>query len=173
MNSKKKRETGEGRVTPEAAGCHLYQPSLRPVRQPTILPLLCYPEPEKIKKISSGCVFVGGVAVPTPPPSPPPLLASLISSFPPPTLSAHVFPASLHVFSLAAVLYMPSARVRAQLSQQCFYCVAHMEKITATGQFSPWSYVNSFDGMSGLSPVCGGTEASEGFRSCINIQPQH
>lgn len=68
---------------------------------------------------------------------------------------------------------MPSTRVRAQLSQQCFYCVAHMEKITATGQFSPWSYVNSFDGMSGLSPVCGGAEASEGFRCCINIQPQH
>lgn len=85
--------------------------------------------------------------------------------------------ASLHVLlislALPAVLYMPSARVRAQLSQQCFYCVVHMEKITATGQFSPWSYVNSFDGMSGLSPVCGGAEASEGVRCCINIQPQH
>lgn len=84
-----------------------------------------------------------------------------------PLCFSHFFP------SLCAVLYMPSTRVRAQLSQQCFYCVAHMEKITVTGQFSPWSYVNSFDGMSGLSPVCGSTEASEGFRCCINIQPQH
>lgn len=54
---------------------------------------------------------------------------------------------------------MPSARVRGQLSQQRLYCMAHMEKITTTGQFSPWSYVNSFDGMSGLSPICGGTGA--------------
>lgn len=38
-----------------------------------------------------------------------------------------------------------------------------MEKITAVGQFSPWSYVNSFHGMSGLSPVCGGIGGFEGF----------
>lgn len=101
-------------------------------------------------------------------------------AFPLHSRSVHSFPLAppphaILIFSpaLCAVLYMPSARVRAQLSQQCFYCVAHMEKITATGQFSPWSYVNSFDGMSGLSPVCGGAAASEGFRSCINIQPQH
>lgn len=83
------------------------------------------------------------------------LLLQLPLGQPHPTRS----PFCLYFLTVYAVLHLPSARVRGQLSQQCLYCVAHMEKITTARQFSPWSYVNSFDGMSGLSPICDGMGA--------------
>lgn len=84
------------------------------------------------------------------------------------SLNLFYFPSCLYFLTVNTVLYMLSARVRGQLLEQCLYCVVHMEKLTAMGQFSPWSYVNSFDGMSGLSPAWRGIVWSEGFHHYAN-----
>lgn len=96
--------------------------------------------------------------------------------FPSPSLFSSLLltiPPCLYFLNINTVIYMYSTRVRGQLSQQRLCCVAHMEKLTAMGRFSPQSYVNSFDEKCGLSPECGGIAGSEGFHCCTNPHLWH
>lgn len=172
-------------VRQSSGGSHLKghdSQSQKTIRGLTVLPTTGLLQAKKMTKINTGCVCVEENFLWNPTCFP---AQHFSLSFPlslpispcphsPPSIPPSRHPSCLYFLTVHAVLRMPSARVRGQLSQQRLYCVAHMEKITTTGQFSPWSYVNSFDGMSGLSPICGGmVEGIRGFHCSLNTHPLH